>query len=76
MGKINFISSIKDASLSDTKQIASTLKSMGYTIHDVFEKLGTITGSAEKKNQIQGVKIDGIEAVEIQKNIKKYKGNK
>jgi hypothetical protein len=76
MGKVNFIASIKEESLSNTKEIAGQLKAMGYTIHDVFEELGTITGSTEKKSLITELKIDGIEAIEVQKNVKKYKSNK
>jgi hypothetical protein len=73
MAMVNFIASVNDQNIQHTKAIVELLKKKGCMINDVFEGIGTISGSVDDKIGIDELKVTGIDAVEVQRKVKRYK---
>ena len=75
MPPINFIASVSDDYLKNTKGIADILKKNGFTVKNIYEELGTISGSVESVKKIAEIKIKGLDAIEVEKKVKRYKSS-
>lgn len=68
--KINFIASVNDERIGDTKVIADQLKQLGCRIDQVLTFSGIITGSTTTNVSIDKLKIDGIKNVELDRTVR------
>ena len=78
MAIVNFIASVNDKNLNNTKEIAEQLKKRGCVIKDVLEEIGTISGSFDHNddsNKISKLKIKGLDAIEVERKVRSYKRN-
>jgi hypothetical protein len=78
MAIVNFIASVNDKNLNNTKGIAEQLKKKPCVINGVFEEIGTISGSFDDKEgseKITELKIKGLDAIEVERKVRSYKRN-
>ena len=78
MAIVNFIASVNDKNLNNTKGIAEQLRKKGCVINNVFEEIGTISGSFDDNNdsdKISKLKIKGLDAIEVERKVRSYKRN-
>lgn len=67
---IYFIASVKDNHLDDIQSVARELEDRGCRIIRVTRLLGIISGSVEDNRSLDQLKIEGIDQIEIDRNIK------
>lgn len=78
MAIVNFIASVNDKNLNNTKGIAEQLRKKGCVINNVFEEIGAISGSFDDNNdsnKISKLKIKGLDAIEVERKVRSYKRN-
>lgn len=66
-----FTASVTDEHIHHITQIADKLKTMGCQIDGVLSITGIITGKVDKTVDLASLKIDGIDAIEKQRKVKK-----
>ena len=70
--KIYFIASINERNIDDIKNIAHELEIIGCFVDSILPITGIITGSTSSDTSIDQLKIDGIENIEISKEIQSF----
>ncbi len=65
-----FIAKVKDKNIGSINKIATKLAEKGCMIESILPVIGVISGSAPENTDPVNLKIEGIEHIELNKNIK------
>jgi MoaA/NifB/PqqE/SkfB family radical SAM enzyme len=70
MSQINIVISVDDEHLEKILEVAASLRAAGMTVENIMPEVGVISGSIDYEKSEALSDIEGVEYVEISRNLK------